>query len=186
MRPLLRLLNTMTFAVGALAACAAFGQAAHAQAALEKKSLGLPGWTLFEKGDFFADPATAEAGEVYEATAVYEDAAMKFSIGCTFGSYIDVVWQPSQPLTGVAVQTSFSIDGATVASHVFLARSPDGAPHEYGWAEQGGDALKLAEAIYEKWTGTLVISGGGVTDTISFDEEKMGGVSELVLMACGQ
>jgi hypothetical protein len=46
--------------------------------------------------------------------------------------------------------------------------------------------LDLVEAIFGKWVGALVISGGGVTDTVPFDEERMGGVSELVLFACGQ
>jgi hypothetical protein len=32
----------------------------------------------------------------------------------------------------------------------------------------------------------VVISGGGVTDTIPFDEDRMGGVSELILFACGE
>jgi hypothetical protein len=40
------------------------------------------------------------------------------------------------------------------------------------------------QAVNKKWNGTLVISGGGVSDTIVFDEEKIGGVTEVVLTAC--
>ena len=69
---------------------------------------------------------------------------------------------------------------------MFQARTPDSARSEHGWSEQGGAALNLVEAIFGKWVGALVISGGGVTDTVPFDEERMGGVSELVLFACGQ
>ncbi len=96
-----------------------------------------------------------------------------------------MAWQPSKPLNGGVAPTSFSVAGKTVATRQFLTRAPNSTPAEYGWAEQGGDALNLVQAIYEKWAGILVISGGGVTDTIPFDEEKMGGASELVLFACG-
>lgn len=164
-----------------LAACAAVASPAYGQTTLEKKSLGLPGWELHQQGDLFADdPATVKVW------AVYSDAAVKFSIGCTYGSYIDVAWQPSAPLSGGVAPTSFSIGGKTVAVRQFLTRAPGSAPAEYGWAEQGGEALNLVQAMYENWAGAFVISGGGVTDTIPFDEEKMGGASELVLFACGQ
>jgi len=179
-RPMMRLLNTKTLALVTLVTCAAVASPADAQTTLEKKSLGLPGWELHQQGDLFGDPATAKVW------VVYADATMKFSIGCTFGSYIDVAWQPSKPLNGGVAPTSFSVAGKTVATRQFLTRAPNSAPAEYGWAEQGGDALNLVQAIYEKWAGILVISGGGVTDTIPFDEEKMGGASELVLFACGQ
>jgi hypothetical protein len=164
-----------------LAACAAVASPAYGQTTLEKKSLGLPGWELHQQGDLFADdPATVKVW------AVYSDGAVKFSIGCTYGSYIDVAWQPSAPLSGGVAPTSFSIGGKTIAVRQFLTRAPGSAPAEYGWAEQGGEALNLVQAMYENWTGAFVISGGGVTDTIPFDEEKMGGASELVLFACGQ
>jgi hypothetical protein len=179
-RSMISVLNTKTLASVVVAVCAATTPIANAQTTLEKKSLGVPGWELHQKGDLFADPATAEV------RAVYVDGTMKFSIGCTSGSLIDVTWRSSKPLSGGEAKTSFSIDGKTVASRVFQARGPDSARSEHGWAEQGGDALNLVEAIFEKWVGALVISGGGVADTVPFDEEKMGGVSELVLFACGQ
>ncbi len=164
-----------------LAACAAVASPAYGQTAVEKKSLGLPGWELHQQGDLFADdPATVKVW------AVYSDATVKFSIGCTYGSYIDVAWQPGAPLSGGVAPTSFSIAGKTVAVRQFLTRGPSSAAAEYGWAEQGGDGLNLVQAMYENWAGALVISGGGVTDTIPFDEEKMGGASELVLFACGK
>lgn len=173
-------LNIKTLAFVVLATCGEAAPRANAQTAPETTFLGLPGWELHQEGDLFADPATA----IVRAT--YVDATMKFSIGCTLGSYIDVTWQPGRPLKEEMAESSFSINGRTVASRVFPARAPDSAPPEFGWAEQGGDALNLVQAMYENWTGTLVISGGGVTDTIPFDEEKMGGVSELVLFVCGQ
>jgi hypothetical protein len=179
-RSVISVFNPKTLAPVVLAVCAATTPTANAQATLEKKSLGVPGWELHQKGDLFADPATAEV------RAVYVDGTMKFSIGCTSGSLIDVTWHSSKPLSGGEAKTSFSIDGRTVASRVFEARAPDSARTEYGWSEQGGAALNLVEAIFGKWVGALVISGGGVTDTVPFDEERMGGVSELVLFACGQ
>lgn len=173
--------STKALVLITLAACLAVASPAYGQTTLEKRSLGLPGWELHQQGDLFADdPATVKVW------AVYSDATVKFSIGCTFGSYIDVSWQPSRPLSGGVAPTSFSIAGKTVATRQFLTRAPSSAPAEYGWAEQGGDGLHLLQAIYENWSGALVISGGGVTDTIPFDEEKMGGASELVLFACGQ
>lgn len=179
-RSMISVLKTKTLASVVLAVCAATTPIADAQTTLEKKSLGVPGWELHQKGDVFADPATAEV------RAIYVDGTMKFAIGCTSGSLIDVTWHSSKPLSGPEAKTSFSIDGRSVASRVFQARAPDSARSEHGWSEQGGDALNLVQAIYGKWVGALVISGGGVTDKVPFDEEKMGGVSELVLFACGQ
>jgi hypothetical protein len=180
-RPMISFPSTKALVLITLAACAAVASPAYGQTTLEKTSLGLPGWELHQQGDLFADdPATVKVW------AIYSDATVKFSIGCTFGSYINVSWQPSRPLSGGVAPTSFSVAGKTVATRQFLTRAPGSAPAEYGWAEQGGDALNLLQAIYENWTGALVISGGGVTDTIPFDEEKMGGASELVLFACGQ
>jgi len=74
---------------------------------------------------------------------------VKFSIGCAYGSYIDVAWQPSAPLSGGVAPTSFSIAGKTVALRQFMALSSSSASAEHGWAEQGGDTLNLAQALHE-------------------------------------
>jgi hypothetical protein len=78
------------------------------------------------------------------------------------------------------VPVTFSVDGKVVATRSFLRRESN----DYGWAEPSGDAVSLVQAMNKKWNGTLVISGGGVSDTIVFDEEKIGGVTEVVLTAC--
>lgn len=117
---------------------------------------------MHQEGDLFADPATA----VVSATCV--DATMKFSIGRTLGLYIDVTWQPRRPLSEGVAETSFSINGKTVASRVFPAWAPNSAPSDLGWAQQGGDALNLVQAMHENWAGTRVISGGGAGGYDSF------------------
>ena len=170
-------LNTATLALLVLAASA---PPMSAQAASEKTSLGLAGWELYQEGDAFSDPENALV------RATYADAAMKFSIGCTRGSSVDVAWQPGRPLREGAAETSFSVNGRPVASGGFAERVPGNAPPGPGWSLEGGAALDLVQAMYEDWSGTVVISGGGVTDTIPFDEDKMGGVSELILFACGE
>jgi hypothetical protein len=170
-------LNTATLAFLVLAASA---PPVSAQAASETTSLGLAGWELYQEGDLFFDPENA----VVRAT--YADAAMKFSIGCTRGSSVDVAWQPGRPLREGAAETSFSVNGRPVTSGGFAEGAPGNAPPEPGWSLEGGAALDLVQAMYEDWAGAVVISGGGVTDTIPFDEDKMGGVSELILFACGE
>lgn len=153
------------------------GLAAYAQTTWKKKPLGIAGWELHEKGDWFEDPSNAVV------QAVWSNGKTRFSIGCTFGSSIEVTWQPSAPFAaGLAAPVTFSIDGRTVATRSFVG----GEANAYGWSEPGGAALALVDAIYSKWTGNLIISGGGVIDTIAFDEQKLGGVSEVVLTACGK
>ena len=163
-------LNTATLAFLVLAASA---PPVSAQAAPEKTSLGLAGWELYQEGDAFFDPENA----VVRAT--YADAGRTFSIGCTRGSSVDVAWQPGRPLREGAAEASFRVNGRPVASGGFAERGS-------GWSLEGGAALDLVQAMYEDRAGTVVISGGGVTDTIPFDEDKMGGVSELILFACGE
>lgn len=150
------------------------------QAAPEKTSLGLAGWELYQEGDAFFDPENA----VVRTTDF--DATTKFSIGCTRGSSVDVAWQPGRPLREGAAEASFSVNGRPVVSRGFPERVPGNAPSGPGWSLEGGDALGLVQAMYEDWKGTVLISGGGVTDTLPFDEDKMGGISELILFACGE
>ncbi|MBI1254184.1 MAG: hypothetical protein GC196_07565 [Hyphomonas sp.] len=170
-------LNTATLAFLVLAASA---PPVSAEAAPERTLLGLAGWELYQEGDPFFDPENA----VVRAT--YVDAGMKFSIGCTRGSSVDVAWQPGRPLREGAAADSFSVNGRPVASRGFPEQVPGNAPPEPGWSLEGGAALDLVKAMREDWTGTVVISGGGVTDGIPFDEDRMGGVSELILFACGE
>jgi hypothetical protein len=170
-------LNTATLAFLVLAASA---PPVSAEAAPERTLLGLAGWELYQEGDPFFDPENA----VVRAT--YVDAGMKFSIGCTRGSSVDVAWQPGRPLGEGTAEASFSVNGRPVASRGFPEQVSGNAPPEPGWSLEGGAALDLVKAMYEDWTGTVVISGGGVTDTIPFDEDRMGGVSELILFACGE
>jgi hypothetical protein len=139
------------------------------------KPLGVPGWELREKGDWFGNPK----GSIVQA--VWSQGKARFSIGCSYGHYVDIAWQPSRPFTaGAMVPVTFSVDGKVVATRSFLRRESN----DYGWAEPSGDAVSLVQAMNKKWNGTLVISGGGVSDTIVFDEEKIGGVTEVVLTAC--
>ncbi|MBK8840094.1 MAG: hypothetical protein IPO30_15710 [Hyphomonadaceae bacterium] len=150
--------------------------AAYAQTSWKKKPLGVPGWELHEKGDWFEDPSNAIV------QAVWSNGKTRFSIGCTFGSSIDVTWQPSAPFAaGLAAPVTFSIDGGTVATRSFAG----GEANPYGWSEPGSRAGPRRGDLHQvDWQPGHFRRG--VIDTIAFDEQKLGGVSEVVLMACGK
>ncbi|NHK29061.1 hypothetical protein FF098_014150 [Parvularcula flava] len=134
------------------------------------------GWSLYEKGD----PSTPAE---YSVKGVYEGYGPEFSFGCTRGYAFDVVWKPDVPVTGGAfVPVTITIDDVTVLDGNLVPNDRN----EYAWTGRDGEAYDIVAAIWEAWEGDLTVSAGGATDTIYFDEDMLGGISELVLEACGK
>lgn len=137
--------------------------------------LGAEGWSLREKGQE-SEPSS------YTVQAVYAGEGTEFSIGCTYGYGLDISWKPSATLQGSGfVPVNYTINGELILSrqHVINDRN------DYSWAEREGEALDLIDWMFVFESGSLVMSGGGVTDTVPFDEEAAGWPTELILASCG-
>ncbi|GGC99969.1 hypothetical protein [Aquisalinus flavus] len=134
------------------------------------------GWSLYEKGDL-SNPAE------HFVKGVYEGYGPTFSFGCTRGYAFDVVWKPDVPITGGAlVPVTITIDDVTVVDGNLVPNDRN----EYAWTGRDGAAYDIVANIWDFWEGDLTLSAGGVTDTVYFNEDDLGGISELVLASCGK
>lgn len=134
------------------------------------------GWSLYEKGD----PSTPAE---YSVKGVYEGYGPEFSFGCNRGYAFDVVWKPDVPIAGgPLVPVTITIDDVNVLEGNLVPNDRN----EYAWTGRDGEAYDIVAAIWDVWEGDLTISAGGVTDEVYFDEDVLGGISELVLASCGK
>ena len=143
-------------------------------------------WVLREKGELFGDGP-------YSFVARTERGGVSLELGCYDRNLLDLTFTPPPGATTPDVFTAvFAVNGAhatsitiTDAGDVYSVERPG----YYGPAED------LAEAMARAWKGDITVSfHEGVsavpkgpalqTWTVPFDEDEMGGVSEMVLAAC--
>ena len=137
------------------------------------------GWSLQEQGDA-DDPAS------YTIKVVFDGPDFDFSYACVRGIALQIEWLPEQVLEGgILVPVTFSVDGETLLEHTVANNDR----MDYSWLDrvtaEPTDADTVVFGIWEAWTGTLTISGGGLTSAVPFNEEQNGGYSEEVLFTCG-
>lgn len=139
--------------------------------------LATDGWSAQEMGN------SEEPGS-YSVKLVYDTPETLFSLGCSMGYGLNIVWDPKTDLEGgILIPVKFSLDGELL----FVRDIANNDRRDYSWLERG-DASNAATLVYGIWeigAGTLTIDGGGASSIIPFDEEANGYWSEEVLDACG-
>lgn len=138
---------------------------------------GPAGWVMLSLGDIFAEPETAAV------RIRYEKIPLGFMYGCDRGQSLSVWWRPSRPLqaaAGSSVPVVLSINGTRVDTSAMQLNN-EGVLET---AAATGAARRIVNGIDAARKGVLVISGGGVTDSVPFDETLNGGVAEYALAAC--
>jgi hypothetical protein len=161
------------------AALAVVGLVATAEAQQWRtEPLGGPaGWAMLSLGDIFAEPETAAV------RIRYEKIPLGFMYGCDRGQSLSVWWRPSRPLQAAAgsnVPVALSINGTRVDRSVMQLNS-EGV---LVLVEATGAAGRIVKGVDAARKGVLVISGGGVSDSVPFDETLNGGAAEYALAAC--
>ena len=162
------------------AALAVVGLVATAEAQQWRtEQLGGPaGWAMLSLGDIFAEPDTAAV------RIRYEKIPLGFMYGCDRGQSLSVWWRPSRPLQAAAgsnVAVTLSINGTRVDGPMMQLNN-EGVLVLVD--ASGGAAGRIVKGIDATRKGVLVISGGGVSDSVPFDETLNGGAAEYALAAC--
>jgi hypothetical protein len=160
------------------AALAVVGLVATAEAQQWRtKPLGGPaGWAILSLGDIYDEPETAVR------LIRYEKIPLSFMYGCDQGQGA-VRWRPSRPLQAAAgsdVDVTLSING-TWFDVPMMRLNNEGVLVSWGSAILVDRIVKGIDAARK---GVLVISGGGVSDSVPFDETLNGGVAKSALVAC--
>lgn len=160
-------------------AMALFGLVATAEAEeWRTEPLGGPaGWVMLSLGDIFAEPETSAV------RIRYENIPLGFMYTCDRGESLSVSWRPSRPLQAAAgsnVPVVLSINGTRVDTSTMKLNN-EGILESVAAT---GAARRIVNGIDAARKGVLVISGGGVSDSVPFDETRNGGVAEYVLAAC--
>jgi hypothetical protein len=145
-------------------------------AAQEIQALGLAGWSMETRGE----PLAGEEGSYVIVSVQKENAG--FAYGCSSGETPLLAWRPGQQLAASSLRLKVSVGGAAVAEAD--ARLIDAGT--YAFNPSTAQPMAVIQAIYEKGSGVITVSGGGLTHSFNFNEEEAGWPSELVLAACGE
>lgn len=150
--------------------------AAGAAAAQEVTTLGLPGWSMETRGELL----TGEEGSYVIVSVQKENAG--FAYGCSSGKTPLLAWRPGQQPTASRLRLKVSISGGAIVEAD--ARLIDAGT--FALDPSSPEPMTVIEAIYDKGSGVITVSGGGLTHSFDFNEEAAGWPSEVVLAACGK
>ncbi len=169
--------NSMRHVVLAVVAFVGLAAGAGAQDWRVETLGGPAGWEIRELGNFLVAPETSSV------RVRYESKPLSFMYGCERGQILSLQWLPSRPVqaaSGAGVPVAFSINGASIAT-LGMRLNNNGKLQSL---EAGGVSTRILEAVDAARKGVLVVSAGGVSDSVPFDETLNGGAAEYVLSAC--
>lgn len=144
-------------------------------AAQEVQSLGLTGWSMETRGELLA----GEEGSYVIVSTQKESGG--FAYGCSSGETPLLAWRPGQHLAVSRLRLKVSVGGVTVAE----AETRQIDAETFAFNPSSPEPMAVIQAIYDKGSGVITVSGGGLTHSFNFNEEEAGWPSELVLTACG-
>lgn len=140
---------------------------------------GPAGWSLLEVGEPLARPESSGVWVQYKGNGT------GLIYGCKGGQTVVVMWRPSRALQNPGASglpVSLTVNGAPVGT-LTMRTSGDGI---WEWEGAGGaGVLGFLEGMNTARKGVIALSGGGVSDTVAFDEDQNGGTAEYALMVCG-
>ncbi len=150
-------------------------------------------WVMKEWGELFS-------GDAYAFYAATEQDGAKLEIGCSAGDTrlpdsVDLKFVPPAGAIPLEKFTArYAVNGKLVAYQTFSGSAGQADLTSAVEAGSYGPAEVLAEAMATAWKGEITVtfhkgwaspSGPSVyTHTFSFDEDQIGGVSEMVLTSC--
>jgi hypothetical protein len=152
-------------------------------------------WSLMEK----TDPGDTA---VVVHRAIYNDNDVRLELACIRGAMVSLEWYPKERVTPPILSSVYVfIDTEQIA--IFAAKTDNGGRpadavrfYDTGLSSDDSAARTVLEAMRTNWSGTIELrlhKGWGneprdalplLSDTIRFDENEIGGVSELLLASC--
>lgn len=179
-----------------LAACAAALVSVCAAApapAQERREAALGGgWTLIEQGALFGEDGSS-------VFARHQHGGTQFEIGCFRRQALNLIWTPADThALPDTVTVEYRVNGALAGTQTQTVEAPQGR----FWVSRltrrpgpPGVVVDVLEAVLRAGAGEITLSAhearsGGpagpalVTDTVTFNNDDLGQISERILTAC--